>query len=74
MNDLYTITLGQSRLAPLVTADHQVVKLDGDSGGGQGQFRNEIFQRRSIAHFPALTVELNQQCLVSHVRRTWQEE
>ena len=70
MNDLYSVTLGQSRLGPFVTADYQVVKLDGDSRGDQGQFRDEIVQRRSILHFPALTVELNQQCLASLVRRT----
>jgi len=70
MNYLYSVTVGQSRLAPLVTADYQMVKLDGDSCGGQGQFRDEIVQRRSIVHFPTLTVELNQQCLVSHLRRT----
>jgi len=70
MNDLYSVTLGQSRLAPLVTADYQMVKLDGDSRRGQGQFRDEIVQRRSILHFPTFTVELNQQSLVFHVRRT----
>ena len=42
MNDLYSVTLGQSRLTPLVTTDYQMVKLDGDSCGGQGQFSDEI--------------------------------
>ena len=70
MNDLYSVTLGQNCLTPLVTTDYQMVKLDGDSCGGQGQFSDEIVQRRLIAYFPALTVELNQQCLVSHLRRT----
>ena len=74
MNDLYSITFSQNRVGPLVTADYQLIKLDGDSCRGQGQFTNEIVQRRSIAHFPVLTIDLNQQCLVSRVRRIWQAE
>jgi len=74
MNDLYSITFSQNRVRPLVTADYQLIKLDGDSGGWQGQFTHQIAQRQSIAHFRVLTVELNQQCLVSHVRRIWQAE
>jgi hypothetical protein len=64
MNDLYPVILGQNRLSPFVTADYQMVKFNGDSRGRQGQFTHEIAQRRSIAHFPVLTIDLNQQCLV----------
>ena len=74
MNDLYSVALAQSRLCPFVTADDQLVKLDGYSRRRQRQLRDEISQGRSIAHFPTLTVESNQQCLVFHLRRIWQAE
>lgn len=68
MYDLYAVTLGQRGVRPLVAANYFVIKLDRNSRRHQRQFADEIIQRRSIPHFPTLTIELNQQILVSRLQ------
>ncbi len=74
MNNLYSVTLGQSRAGPLVAPNYLLIKLDGDPRGFEGQVFDEIVQHRSLSHLPALTIKLNQQLRGLFFRKVYQVE
>jgi hypothetical protein len=71
MYNLDSIVFRENCFPPTITPDYVMVKFDRNSRRRQGQFADQIVQRRLIRYFAAFPVNLNTQFLLTNPRFNW---